>query len=289
MEPAPEPRVTVVVATRDRASSLRTTLDKLTRLPERPAVVVVDNGSSDGTVEIVERDFPGVEVIALEHNAGAAARTVGATHAGTPYVGFSDDDSWWAPGALPKAADLLDAHPRLALVAGTVLLGPERRPEPACVEMATSPLPQRDGLPGTAILGFVACGAVLRRAALLEVGGFDGRFGVGGEEELLAIDLAAAGWGLSYVGDLVAYHFPSPRRDDEVRRRLVVRNALWVAWLRRRLTGAALRTAQVVGPALVDGAARAGVVEALRGLPWIVHERRSVSRELERALRLLVD
>ncbi|MDO0931403.1 hypothetical protein QQY66_06815 [Streptomyces sp. DG2A-72] len=34
-------------------------------------------------------------------------------HADTPYVAFSDDDSWWTPGALRQAADLLDVHPRL--------------------------------------------------------------------------------------------------------------------------------------------------------------------------------
>ena len=41
--------VAVVVITRDRADDLLRTLDRLRRLPERPAVVVVDNGSGDGT------------------------------------------------------------------------------------------------------------------------------------------------------------------------------------------------------------------------------------------------
>lgn len=65
--------VTVVVASRDRRDSLRATLDRLTRLPERPAVTVVDNGSRDGTPEAVRAGHPSVGVVSLGYNAGGAA------------------------------------------------------------------------------------------------------------------------------------------------------------------------------------------------------------------------
>jgi hypothetical protein len=49
-------------------------------------------------------------------------------------------------------------------------------------------------------VSFIACAVVLRRSAVLGVGGFSERFGIGGEEELLGWDLARAlgglGWGL---------------------------------------------------------------------------------------------
>ncbi|MGV9572303.1 glycosyltransferase family 2 protein, partial [Streptomyces nigra] len=108
--------VGVVIATRNRAPSLARTLRQLNRLPERPPVVVVDNASTDGTPDLLAREFPQVQVVRLPANRGALARTVGVRALDTPYVAFSDDDSWWAPDALSRAARLFDAHPRLGLL-----------------------------------------------------------------------------------------------------------------------------------------------------------------------------
>jgi GT2 family glycosyltransferase len=228
-------------------------------------------------------------VVGLRRNRGGAARTVGARLVDSPYVAFSDDDSWWAPGALARAVQLLDRHPRLAVLAARVLLGPGRRLDPVCQEMADSPLPAADDLPGPSVLGFIACGAVVRRSAFLEVGGFNVRLGVGGEEELLAVDLAARGWGLAYVEEVVAHHHPSPSRDPSGRRRIQIRNALWSAWLRRPLGGAARQTAHLAALALHQRGARSGILLALLGLPWVLRERRPVPPKLEAELRTLAD
>lgn len=107
-------RVTVVIATRDRAPELLGTLDRLSRLPERPPVIVVDNASRDGSADAVRSAFPAVPVVALPANRGGAARNTGARLATTSYVALSDDDSWWAPGALGRAVEVLDRHPGLA-------------------------------------------------------------------------------------------------------------------------------------------------------------------------------
>jgi GT2 family glycosyltransferase len=287
--PASPPPVAVVIATRNRGTELLGTLAWLRVLHEQPPIVVVDNGSTDGTAELVRTNYPGVQVVGLRRNQGGAARTVGARLVDSPYVAFSDDDSWWAPGALSRAAELLDRHPRLAVLAARVLVGPDQRLDPVCQEMALSPLPPAADLPGPAVLGFIACGAVVRRAAFLEVGGFDARFGVGGEEELLAVDLAARGWGLAYVEEVIAHHHPSPSRDPSARRRVQVRNALWSAWLRRPLGGAARQTAHLAALAMHQPGVWSGMLLALLGLPWVLRERRPIPRELEAALRTLAD
>jgi GT2 family glycosyltransferase len=177
--PASPAPVAVVIATRNRGTELLGTLARLRALDEQPSIMVVDNGSTDGTAELVRIRCPGVQVVGLRRNRGGAARTVGARLVDSPYVAFSDDDSWWAPGALGQAAELLDRHPRLAVLAARVLVGPDRRRDPVCDEMAHSPLPPADDLPGPSVLGFIACGAVVRRSAFLEVGGFHARLGVG--------------------------------------------------------------------------------------------------------------
>jgi N-acetylglucosaminyl-diphospho-decaprenol L-rhamnosyltransferase len=286
--PAPDrtggARLAVAVITRDRRDRLLATLDRLAALG-RP-VTVVDNGSRDGTVAAVRSRHPAMRVTALGANLGGAARAIGARAAGTPYVAFADDDSWWAPGALELAEAMLDAHPRLALVAGRVLVGPDARLDPTCELMARSPLPATEGLPGRPVLGFLACAAVVRAEAFLAAGGFHPRLGIGGEETLLAVDLARAGWWLAYVPELVAHHEPPPRADHAPRRRREVRNALWTAWLRRRGGGALRRTAAVLANAGAP-ARWTGLAEAVCGLGWVLRERRPVGHELEARLRLI--
>src|SRR4051794_1502306 len=79
-------RITVVIATRDRLANLGTTLDRLKALPESPRIILVDNDSRDGTADFIRREHPEVGLITPGDNLGAAARTLGAREAGSPYV-----------------------------------------------------------------------------------------------------------------------------------------------------------------------------------------------------------
>jgi GT2 family glycosyltransferase len=179
---------------------------------------------------------------------------------------------------------VLDAHPQVGLVAARVLVGTDEHDDPTCLAMASSPLDGGD-LPGRTVLGFVACGAVARREALLAVGGFHRRWQIQGEEGLLAVDLARRGWMCLYIPDVVAHHHPSAARDPARRKVLEVRNALWFAWLRRSFPGAAAITLRTAARGLTDPSARRGLLEAARGLVWVLRERRVVPAELERRMR----
>lgn len=284
-------RIGVAIASRDRRALVLATVARLRALPERPPVVVADDASRDGTADAL-RTRPdhggGVEVVALSRPVGAAARTAAIERLRTPAVALSDDDSWWDPGALTLAADLFDRHPRLGLVAASVVVGPERRPDPTCALMAASPLapgPAERDLPGVPVAGFVACGAIVRREAYLAVGGFHPRFGVGGEERLLALDLRAAGWAVRYVPELVAHHCPPPSDGRPRRRARTLRNDLWTVWLRRRRARLPAATAGRLRAAGWDrGQTARGLLAALRGLPWVVRERRPMPASVEREL-----
>jgi GT2 family glycosyltransferase len=271
--------VTVVVMTRDRWPDLQTTLPR----HEAP-VILVDNGSTDGTPDLVRQHFPHVSVVELGTNRGAVARNIGVIRAVTPYVAFADDDSWWAPGALDEATRVLEEHPRLAVLAARLLVGEANRPDPICEQMAESPLERDDDLPGPSVLGFMACGAVVRRSAFIESGGFDDVVFFMGEEERLALDLAGAGWGLAYVDRVVAHHHPSPARDLDARRIRAARNSLLTAVLRRPWS-VVLRS---VAEELRGGCTgRTAVREAALRLPLALSRRRRVPAPVERARRLL--
>ncbi|MGK5681881.1 glycosyltransferase family 2 protein [Actinoplanes sp. URMC 104] len=264
--------VTVVVATRNRADRLRETFPH-----HRARTILVDNGS-----DTPPPVFPGVETIALAENRGAAARNVGVERARTPFVAFADDDSYWTPGSLTRAAELMRRHPRAALLAARVLVGPEQRDDPVNALMAASPLGTPPGSAGPSILGFLACSIIVRRDAFLAAGGFEPRLFVYGEESLLAMDLAAAGHELSYVPELVVRHLPLPSgRDNGARARVETRNRVLTAMLRRP---AAVVARTVVAAAREN---RGGAVDALRQAGWAWRHRRVVPAAVEADLRAL--
>lgn len=271
--------VTVVVATRNRCERLAGTLGR-----HPGPVILVDNASDDGTPEFVERQFPWVRVVRLERNGGAAARNAGARLATTPYVAFADDDSYWADGSLEHAAGVLVGHPATGLLAALVLVGPEEQLDPVSAAMATAPLGTPPGQAGPAVLGFLACAAVLRREAFRQVGGFNPALHIYGEEDLLAMDLAAAGWQLSYVPSLVVHHLPGPTGRDNGRRRTQARNRILTALLRRP-GRVVCRTAAELAR---DPADRRGLADAARMLPWALRHRRPLPPEVELA-RALID
>jgi GT2 family glycosyltransferase len=263
--------VGVVIASRDRRDALLRTLARLSALPERPPIVVVDNASGDGTVAAVRAAFPAVTVVALPQNRGIGGRNVGAARLSTATIAFSDDDSWWEPGALALAADRFRRFPRLGLLAGQILVGPGRRLDPTCAQMAGHPPPD---LPGPRIEGFVACGAIVRRAAFVAAGGFCERFFIGGEEALLALELRHRGWELCYDHAVRAVHEPHrgarPDRDWRTRR-----NDLWTSWLRRPAGTAAHDTLALARRSLRDRRDRRALASAVLGLPWAIGQRLS--------------
>ncbi|MCO1350933.1 glycosyltransferase [Burkholderia vietnamiensis] len=280
-----EPRVTAVVLTYRRADELARTLARLTALPDRPAIVVVDNGSDDATAALVRKRFAHVTLVHAPGNVGASGRNLGVAVARTRHVAFCDDDTWWAPGSIAEAANLLDAYPHVAAVTARVLVGAEEREDPTCKLMADSPLDASVALPGRPILGLLAGATAFRRDAYLRAGGYHPRYFLGGEEALLALDLYRAGAWLVYAPQLTVHHYPSTQRDARARRSVSTRNDVWTAWLRWPAGAAFAHTVRML-PRLRR---ERGILPALAGLPWILRERHAIPPHVERMRRRLDD
>jgi N-acetylglucosaminyl-diphospho-decaprenol L-rhamnosyltransferase len=155
--------------------------------------------------------------------------------------------------------------------------------------MAASPLDRTPGIPGHPLLSFLAGVSIVRREAFLAAGGFSTRLWLGGEEELLASDIARAGWHMSYVPEIVAHHHASVARDSHLRRRHGIRNTLWFTWLRRPMPAAAVRTGRLLATLPRDRVTALGLLDAERGLPWVLRERNPVPAHIERGYRQLAD
>ena len=76
-------------------------------------LIIIDNGSNDGSSEIVARfTNPRIRIIRLEENVGVSnARNKGVSLSTAPYVTFLDADDWWEPTFLEEMAGLIERHP----------------------------------------------------------------------------------------------------------------------------------------------------------------------------------
>jgi glycosyltransferase involved in cell wall biosynthesis len=172
---APVADLTAVVPTRNRLPVLRRTLGAV--LDQRGVsirVVVVDEGSSDGTPQyLAGLGDPRVEVIRNDAPVGvSAARNLGIAHATTPWVACCDDDDWWSPGKSRAQLDALRAAPgsrwaitgAVYIAADAQIIGHLRPPAP---EQVLPELLTRNAVPAS------GSGLVVETALAREIGGYD--------------------------------------------------------------------------------------------------------------------
>lgn len=269
-------RGTVVVLTHNRKGRLQQTLSALMRATERWSIIVVDNGSTDGTAKLVAQEFPSVMLIRCRRNLGAAARNIAVAYAHTPYVAFCDDDTFWLPGALQRAARILDEHPNIGGASGCIVEAGAGRVDPVCLEMASSPL-DREDLPGPQVLGLKAGACIVRTRAFYEAGGFWPPFFIGGEEALLALDMADRGWRLVYLEDVLAQRVVSLADGAASQQRREWRNAIWVAWMRLPFRFAWKVTLEQLRSAARDRQLRSVLMLVMAGFARVLKKRRVVS------------
>src|SRR6188508_2836165 len=86
--------------------------------------IVVDNGSTDGTVDIVRERFPEATVLERENRGLGAGWNAGMEAASGRYVLLLNADAWLTEGSLPRLVAFADAHERAAVV-GPRLLNPD--------------------------------------------------------------------------------------------------------------------------------------------------------------------
>lgn len=187
-----ETDIAAVVIGRNEGARLVSCLDAL-RLGVAGRIVYVDSGSTDGSQEAARAR--GAEVVTLDMGmpfTAARARNAGLSRlletAGTPpaFVQFLDGDCVLQPGWIGTARAFLDRHGQAAVACGRRR---ERFPEASVYNRLI------DAEWDTPVGRARSCGgdALIRTAALLEVGGYDGRL-IAGEEPELCVRLRARGW-----------------------------------------------------------------------------------------------
>jgi hypothetical protein len=174
------PEVSVIIPTYQRRDlvvrAVRSALGQTVRDLE---VLVIDDGSDDGTREALAGLDPRVRYQWQPNRGVAAARNAGVRAARAPVLAFLDSDDHWRPSHLEVAVGALTRHPSAVLVStcpGKVIGGRERPEDAALVDLLGELLLG-------ASTGYLSAIAV-RRAALLDAGGFDEELPVGEDTDL---------------------------------------------------------------------------------------------------------
>lgn len=287
MNPASTPKVTVVVTTKDRKDELRNALRTTLRQSIPLELVVIDDGSSDGTSELVRSEFPEAVLFRSETSEGLVAqRNRGATLATTPFIVSIDDDcEFVSETTLERTVALFD-HPRVAAVSIPYVNVKQD------TSVRTS-APADDGIyVGPAYAG---CAHMLRRDVFLALGGYRGSIFRQGEEPDYCIRLLDAGYVVRLGSAPPLSHFESPKRSHAAIWKWAARNAVLFTWRNVPApevvghlgvtTFNMLRRGTEAGEA---GSVLTGLREGYAGLLAELRDRTPVSRRAYRLSRMLV-
>jgi GT2 family glycosyltransferase len=302
--------VSVVIPTWNGLDMLRGALASLERQTFTDfSVVVVDNGSRDGTVEHLAREWPGAAVVALPENVGFAPAVNAGIGAGrAPLVALINNDLELDPAWLDAMVGALGDHPGAGSASGRMLAFHQRdRLDDAGngfswygVGFARGRGEPDDGRYRQPEAIFSACAgaALYRRSALDDVGVFDDDFFAYAEDLDWGFRAQLAGWSCRYVPDAVSFHIGAgtSARAGDLSRYLTFRNSLWLVmkgFPRAALMRHAHRLALFVLGTAAQAIARRQTAElralrdAVRGAPNMLRKRRAVQRRRRASLHEL--
>jgi N-acetylglucosaminyl-diphospho-decaprenol L-rhamnosyltransferase len=206
-------------------------------------LVVVDNASQDGTVEMVQSEFPDARLVALPENIGfAAGVNRAAAEASGEYLLLLNPDTLVHPGAVKNLVAFAQAHPEHGVYGGRTL-DPDGRVNPGscwgapslwslfCFATALSTIFKRNRVFDPESLGgwqrdtvrevdiVTGCLMLVPRALWAELGGFDTRFFMYGEDADLAFRARALGYRPAITPGAVITHeigVSSATREDKL-------------------------------------------------------------------------
>lgn len=229
--------VAVVVNWNGRDDTLAC-LDSLCRSQPNPHIILVDNGSGDGSVTAVQTHFPQVEIIALPENrhfaAGANAGLRCGLQQGADAIWLLNNDVTVRPDALAALLAVLQAHPDVGIV-GARLEHPQDPPGVivgANCDFRTGgisePPPPADPEQTQLVVDYVwGCALLVRATTLRQVGLFDEGLIAYFEDADLCLRARRQGWRTATALRAIVYHAGSKSADRVFGQQMWLRARNW--------------------------------------------------------------
>ena len=305
----------MIVVTWNRRELLRACLTSLRRqIAAEFEVIVVDNGSTDGSADVAEHEF-GCRVLRNRENRGfCAANNQGIAAARGKFIALLNNDAEAEPGWLAALCRAFEDRPEVGMAASKILV----YEDPGRIDKAGHlifPDGQNRGRgSGERDLGQYdrveeclwpdGCAAMYRRQMLVSIGSFDEDFFAYADDAELGLRARIAGWKCLYVPDAVVRHhrgstlgLESTRRLELIERNRVLLavklfpwSLLWLNggyyivrlaagwWGARRAMGDTARFPGVKGKWTIAIALLRGDLEALRLVPRMLRKRAGLRR-----------
>ncbi len=213
---------TIVITTKDRKDELRIAIQSCLAQSAKPQVLVIDDGSTDGTSEMVRAEFPGVTLYRNEVSTGyIAQRNRGAELAAGDILFSIDDDAAFSTPHIVEQTLAEFTHPRIGAIAIPFInvrkddVLRHRAPGNAGVYVASS---------------YIGTAHALRRDVFLKLGGYRAHLIHQGEEGDYAIRLLAAGYVVALGRADPIHHFESPKRSSKRMSLYGRRNDILFGW-----------------------------------------------------------
>ncbi|MEA3406735.1 MAG: glycosyltransferase family 2 protein [Chloroflexota bacterium] len=233
-------RVSVIIPNWNGLELLRPCLDSLQEQLYRDfEVIVVDNGSTDGSVSALRKAYPHVQVLALTENRGYSGGCNAGIHkAKGDLLVMLNNDTEVDAGWLAALVDAADRHPEAGSFASRIMIY-----DSPMVLHSAGDLYRREGTSDSRGVwteygppydkeGYVfgGCGAAVayRREMLEDIGLFEEAFFMYCEDVDLSWRAQLAGWKCVYVPDAVVYHHHGASSGGRLASYHVGRNTLWV-------------------------------------------------------------
>lgn len=285
------PKVSVIVVTHNRREDLGEAIESLCQQTySNIEIIVVDNGSSDGTCSMVREKFAGAKLIELRKNTGPyEGRNIGVATSEGDILFFLDDDATLETGSIAGIVDRFSMEKDLGVIVCKLIEANTGVLDPRLYYNVTS------HFDGEFYLGdMVAEGATaIRRQVLEEVELWPAHYfraGIGREISYRIID---SGYNMIYFPGAIVYHKESHLGEhsrEQIEREKIfyrTRNLLWITWkympLPRALVESLIKVTYCFFESIQNGAFPffvKGLVAAISGMPRLLKmERSPVSAE----------
>jgi GT2 family glycosyltransferase len=209
-------RVAVVVLNWNGWRDTIACLNSLRTLTEGPRVVVVDNGSTDGSPDRIRAEAPWAQLVLLPSNRGfgggmnAGIAAVLAEAPSVDYVWILNNDTLAGPSTLSRMVALADSDSRIGIVGSRLVdadgSGRIQAMGGGTINRWLGTTSTRRGPSSRACDHLVGASLVLRRSLLHQIGGFDERYFFYLEDTDLSLRARRVGWRLAVAEDAIVIH-----------------------------------------------------------------------------------
>jgi glycosyltransferase involved in cell wall biosynthesis len=213
---------TIVIVTKNRRDELRTAVRSALTQTDTPEVLVIDDGSTDGTAEMLQAEFAGVRFVRHEESRGyIARRNEGARAAtGDVVISIDDDAAFSTPGIVGQTLARFDREE----IGAVAIPYADVNQSPIVRQLAA------DAASTFVAQTFIGTAHALRRDVFLKVGAYREHLVHQGEESDLCIRMLAAGYVVRLGSGDPIHHFESPKRSFSRMDHFGPRNAVLFVW-----------------------------------------------------------